>query len=104
MREVLPEINQGKRHLVSGIVTHPITRLNGDVITLRTPTGVLKYTVRGSYAVAKSDAGYVQPLMNQHTRNRVVIITCGELNHVDYDYNIIVSAYLTSSKAATSRT
>ena len=28
--------------------------------------------------------------MNEHTPNRVVIITCAELNHVDYDYNIIV--------------
>jgi hypothetical protein len=42
--------------------------------------------------------------MNEHTPNRVVIITCGELNHIDYDYNIIVSAYLTSSKASTPRT
>jgi hypothetical protein len=104
MRQVLPEIDHGDRRLISGIGTYPITRLNGDVITLRTATGVLKYTVRDAYAVAKSDAGYIQPLMNQHTRNRVVIITCGELNHVDYDYNIIVSAFLTSSKASGSRT
>jgi hypothetical protein len=104
MHQVLPEINRGDRHLISGIGTYPVTRLNGDVITLRTATGVLKYTVRGAYAVAKSDAGYVRPLVDQHTRNRVVIITCGELHHVDYDYNIIVSALLTSSKATTSPT
>lgn len=99
MHQVLPEINRGDRRLISGIGTYQVTRLNGDVITLRTASGLLKYTVRGAYAVAKSDAGYVQPLMNQHTRNRVVIITCGELNHHDYDYNIIVNAYLSSSIA-----
>ena len=104
MREVLPEISQAERRLVDGIVTYPVTRLDGDVITLRTATGVLEYTVRGAYAVAKSDAGYLRPLMNEHARNRVVIITCGELHHVDYDYNIIVNAFLTSSKATTSRT
>jgi hypothetical protein len=104
MRDVLPEIDRGTRQLISGVVTYPVKHLDGDVITLRTATGVLKYTVRGAYAVAKSDAGYVQPLMNERTRNRVVIITCGELHHVDYDYNIIVSAYLTSSRSLAPRT
>jgi hypothetical protein len=33
-----------------------------------------------------------------------VIITCGELHGVDYDYNIIVNAFLTSSQATNART
>ena len=60
---------------------------------------MLTYTVKDAYAVSKSQAGYVAPLMDQSIPNRVVIITCGELNHKDYDYNIIVDAYLTSSVA-----
>ena len=104
MRQVLPEVAHGKRSYVDGIGTYAVTHLNGDVITLRTPSGVLKYTVRNAYAVAKSEAGSISSLMDQRTRNRVVIITCGELNNTDYDYNIIVSAFLTSSRATTSRT
>jgi hypothetical protein len=99
MREVLPEVAHHKMHLISNVATYPITRLDGDVITLLTPHGLLRYTVRGAFAVAKQDAGYVRPLMAQQTKNRVVIITCGELHGVDYDYNIIVDAFLTSSKA-----
>ena len=104
MREVLPKVNAGHSRMQDGVVTYLVRHLDGDVITLRTATGVLKYTVRNAYAVAKSDAGYVRSLMAERTRNRVVIITCGELNGIDYDYNIIVSAFLTSSKATGSRT
>jgi hypothetical protein len=99
MREVLPEVAHHKMHLISNVATYPVTRLDGDVITLHTPTGLLRYTVRGAFAVAKQDAGYVHPLMAEHTKNRVVIITCGELHGIDYDYNIIINAFLTSSKA-----
>lgn len=104
MREVLPEIAHHRVHLISNVATYPVTHLDGDVITLHTPNGRLRYTVRGAFAVAKSDAGYVRPLMAQHTRNRVVIITCGELHGIDYDYNIIVNAFLISSKATQART
>lgn len=104
MREVLPKIAHHHDRLVSNVATYPITRLNGDMISLRTPSGLLRYTVRSAFAVAKSEAGYVRPLMAQHTRHRVVLITCGELNGVDYDYNIIVNAFLTSSKATPART
>jgi hypothetical protein len=104
MREVLPEISHHHVRMVSNVATYPIRHLNGNVISLRTPSGLLRYTVRGAFAVAKSEAGYVQPLMDEHTRHRVVIITCGELNGVDYDYNIVVDAYLTSSTATPART
>jgi hypothetical protein len=104
MREVLPEIAHHRFHLISNVATYRVTHLDGDVITLHTPKGTLRYTVRGAFAVAKEDAGYVRPLMAQRTRNRVVIITCGELHGVDYDYNIIVNAFLTSSQATNART
>jgi hypothetical protein len=97
MRQALPRIRRGASTPLAGIPTYPVTRLDGAVVTLRTRTGVLRYTVRDAYLVAKADAGNVGPLMAEHTRNRIVIITCGELNHVDYDYNVIVEAYLTSS-------
>lgn len=99
MRQVLPLRRQGRTTDVSGIPTYPVTKLDGYVVRLRTANGTLRYTVRDAYAVAKDQAGNVAPLMAEHTRNRVVIITCGELNAVDYDYNIIVEAYLTSSVA-----
>jgi hypothetical protein len=83
----------------NGIPTYPVTALNGDVVTLRTAPGVLRYTVRDAYAVSKEQAGLVKSLMAQSTPNRVVIITCAELGHVDYDYNVIVEAYLSSSRA-----
>ena len=85
---------------VSGVDTYPVTAMDGYTLTLRTGSGVLTYTVRDAYAVSKNQAGYVQPLMNQTIPNRVVIITCGELNHRDYDYNIIVDAYLAGSVSA----
>jgi hypothetical protein len=104
MRQVLPLRARGKTTDVSGIPTYPVTKLNGYVVTLRTPTGVLRYTVKRAYAVAKPQAGDITSLMAEQTRNRVVIITCGELDHVDYDYNIVVEAYLTSSVATSAQT
>jgi hypothetical protein len=82
---------------LSGIDTWPVTVMNGYLLTLKTPKGTLTYTVKHVYAVRKSQAGNVKSLMDESTPNRVVIITCGELNHHDYDYNIIVEAFLTSS-------
>ena len=104
MRQVLPEVARNEARLIGGAATYPVTALNGDTITLRTRTGVLRYTVRDAYAVAKAAAANVPTLMNEHTRNRVVIITCGQLRHVDYDYNVIVEAFLTSSIANRSNT
>jgi hypothetical protein len=104
MRQVLPLRKQGRTTDVSGVPTYPVTKLDGYVVRLRTASGTMRYRVRDAYAVAKEQAGNVAPLMAEHTRNRVVIITCGELNGVDYDYNIIVEAYLTSSVAVSPST
>jgi hypothetical protein len=99
MRQTLQRQAQHVTQLRSGIKTYPVSVLNGDVLTLRTRNGVLNYTVHDAYAVSKAQAGYVRSLMAQNTRHRVVLITCGERHGVDYDYNIIVEAYLTSSRA-----
>jgi hypothetical protein len=85
--------------LVSGVPTYPVTVLDGYTITLTTATGRLSYTVRSAFAVSKEQAGNVAPLMAANTPNRVVIITCGVLNGVDIDDNVIVNAYLSSSVA-----
>jgi hypothetical protein len=96
MKQVLTVKNPVK---ITGIDTWPVTAINGYTLTLTTPKGTLNYTVKDTYAVRKAQAGNVAPLMDESTPNRVVIITCGELRHHDYDYNIIVDAYLTSSTA-----
>jgi hypothetical protein len=103
-QQMLALKQHGKTRSLSNVPTYPITKLNGDVITLGTPNGQLRYTVRDAYAVAKDQAGYVKSLMAENTPNRVVIITCSELNHVDYEYNIIVEAFLTSSVASAKST
>jgi hypothetical protein len=99
MRQVLSAKARGTSKIRDGITTYRVTALDGDVISLRTANGVLRYSVRDAYGVAKEDAGSITSLMAENTAHRVVIITCGELNHVDYDYNIIVEAYLSSSRA-----
>lgn len=82
----------------NGIVTYPVTALNGDVVTLHTRTGVLRYTVRDAYAVSKAHAGLVHSVMDERVKNRVLIITCGENHGTDYHYDVIIEAYLTSAR------
>jgi hypothetical protein len=93
------EILRGPKRYVGGVATYPVRSLRGYLITLRTATGVLNYRVSDAYGVAKSQAASVAPLMNEQTKRRVVIITCAELNGVDYDFNVIVEARLSSSVA-----
>jgi hypothetical protein len=94
------EILAGRSHpkYVSGVPTYPATSLNGLLVTLWTPRGTLIYKVRDAWGVAKTQAADVAPLMNNKTKNRIVLFTCAELNGTDYEYNVIVDAYLFSSK------
>lgn len=92
------QVDEQHPEMQSGVPTYPVTALNGYEIVLRTPNGTLTYAVTRTFAVAKSRAADVDSLM-ANTPNRVVLITCGVRNGVDVDYNIIVDAYLTSSKA-----
>jgi hypothetical protein len=87
----------------SGIPVRPVTVLDGYRLTLWTGTGRLTYRVYKAFAVAKQQAGLVRELMDESVRNRVVLITCGELNGVDYDDNVVVYARLESSQAVNRR-
>ncbi len=91
------EILKVKPTTLSGIPIYPVQSLNGYIITLWTPKGTLRYKVDSAYGVSKAQAGFVKPLMDETTPNRVVIITCAELDGTDYDYNVIVNAQLVSS-------
>lgn len=84
---------------LAGVPVYPTTVLDGYQIVLTTPNGVLTYVVDSAYAVDKMQAANVAPLMDEHTPNRVVIITCGVHDSQDIDVNIIVNATLVSSKA-----
>ncbi|MDQ2796482.1 MAG: sortase, partial [Actinomycetota bacterium] len=84
-----------------GIPTYPVTVLDGYVLTLWTPKGTLQYRVRDAFGVDKLKLGNITSTMDDTVRNRIVLITCAERNHTDYDYNVVVNAYLISSKATT---
>jgi hypothetical protein len=84
---------------VDGVPIYPVRDLDNDQLTLSTKTGTLHYKVGQAFAVSKDQAALVKSLMDQQIAHRVVLITCGELGHIDYNYNIIVYAYLTSSVA-----
>jgi hypothetical protein len=89
-----------KPHLLRGIPIYPVTKLNGYKLILDTARGRLTYTVRRVYGVAKDQAGNVRRLMNESTRHRVALITCAERKGVDYDYDVIVEAFLTAAAPA----
>ena len=93
----MQEVTGQNPEMQSGVPTFPVNALNGYNIVLRTPAGTLTYTVTHVFAVSKSRAGDVKSLM-ANTPNRVVLITCGVKDEADVDYNVIVDAYLTSSK------
>jgi hypothetical protein len=95
-------LHETARHL-DGVPVFPAKSLMGSHITLRTPNGVLGYTVRNAFGVRKSELGEINSIMDQTVRNRVVVITCAELNGVDYDYNIVLDARLTSSRNTNKR-
>jgi hypothetical protein len=97
--QILRAVRAKRSTTLDGITIYPTTVLNGSTITLKTHSGVLVYTVRQVYGVAKAQAGNVRSLMNEKTPRRIVMITCAEAHGVDYDYDVIVNAYLTQSRS-----
>jgi hypothetical protein len=91
------EVLRAKTVKYDGIPVRPAPVLLGSHITLRTPAGALTYTVRKSFGVRKARLGDIKSIMDESMRNRVVLMTCAERNGVDYDYNIVLEAFLTSS-------
>jgi hypothetical protein len=75
----------------------PVRGLNGYRLVLRTHTGVLTYQVRQAYGVDKYQLGYVADWEHAAPRNRVILTTCAELDGVDYEYNVVLVAFLTAA-------
>ena len=91
------EVLHTKAVQYDGVPIYPAKTLLGTKLTLRTPAGVLTYTVRKSFGVRKIRLGDIKSIMNESMPDRVVLMTCAERNGVDYDYNIVLEAFLTSS-------
>ena len=95
---VTREILRARAQRLNGVPVYPSRVLDGYRLVLRTGTGVLTYEVRRVYAVRKALLGGISSWEDQTVRNRVVLTTCAELNGVDYDYNVVIEAYLASSR------
>jgi hypothetical protein len=91
------EILHVKPREMSGVPVYPVKRLVGYRLVLTTPNGTLTYRVRDAFGAHKTQLGLIKQVMNQQIRNRIVLITCAELHGVDYDYNVVLDAYLVSS-------
>jgi hypothetical protein len=89
-----------KARMLDGVPIYPAKSLVGARITLRTPQGTLVYAVRSAFGVDKLKLGSITRIMNEQIPKRVVVITCAELNGVDYEYNIILDARLIASRKA----
>ena len=97
---VMDHVDMNKPVTISGVPTFPASDLAGYTISLRTAHGLLTYAVHDAYAVSKDQAGFVAPLMDTKTPNRVVLITCGVHDGQDIDVNIIVDAFLVKATSA----
>jgi len=94
---VTREILHARPVKLDGVPVYPAHALDGYRIVLRTRTGVLTYDVRRVYAVRKALLGGIASWEDTTVRNRVVLTTCAELGGADYDYNVVIEAYLASS-------
>ncbi len=86
-----------------GVPVYPAPSLLGYHLTLSTPQGRLTYTVRKAYGVRKLKLGDIRTVMDDSVRNRVVLFTCAQRHGVDYNYNIVLEAFLTSSQRIATR-
>ena len=94
---VTREFLHARASQLDGVPIYPANALDGYRIVLRTRTGVLTYDVRRVYAVRKALLGGIASWEDTTVRNRVVLTTCAELGGADYDYNVVIEAYLESS-------
>jgi hypothetical protein len=92
------EILRVKSRQLSGATIYPVKGLTGYKLVLRTATGILTYRVHDSYGVPKRQLGLIKSAIDPTIPKRVVVITCAELNGTDYDYNVVLNAFLVSSK------
>jgi hypothetical protein len=94
------ELLRAQPRPVDGVTIRPIHVLDGYRMVLRTRAGTLTYAVRDSYGVRKTQLGFIKSWFAEDEPNRIVLTTCAERNGVDYDFNIVIEAYLVSSKRA----
>lgn len=94
------EILRGRPQRRDGVPVYPVHALDGYRLVLRTRTGTLTYVVRSVYGVRKLDLGAISSWLNDRVPGRVVLTTCAERGGVDYDYNVVIEAYLASSQRA----
>jgi hypothetical protein len=95
---VTREILHARPDKLDGVETYPSHALDGYRIVLHTRTGDLTYEVRRVYAVRKALLGGIASWEDATVRNRVVLTTCAELGGADYDYNVVIEAFLQSSR------
>jgi hypothetical protein len=88
---------------LDGVSVYPVKSLVGARLTLRTPKGRLTYVVRSGYGVDKGKFGLVKRTVDQHVRNRVILVTCSEGGGHDYYSNLVLDTRLVSSVSATKR-
>jgi hypothetical protein len=93
------EILRAAPQQLDGVTIYPVHALDGYRLLLRTRTGVLTYEVRRVYGVRKLDLGGISSWMDDTVRDRVLLTTCAELDGRDYDYNVVIEAYLVASRA-----
>lgn len=95
---VTREILHARPARLDGVPIYPAHALDGYRIVLHTRTGVLTYDVRRVYAVRKALLGGIASWEDASVRNRIVLTTCAELGGADYDYNVVIEAFLHSSR------
>ncbi|MFN2561557.1 MAG: hypothetical protein ABR571_09725 [Jatrophihabitans sp.] len=81
----------------NGVPVYPVHALDGYRLVLRTRTGTLIYRVRDVYGVRKNQLGFIRSWLDPTRPGRVVLTTCAERGGVDYDYNVVIEAYLAAS-------
>jgi hypothetical protein len=91
------EILQVRPRMLNRVPVYPVHALDGYRLVLRSRTGTLTYRVRSAYGVRKVQLGFIKSWLNPRVPGRVVLTTCAERNGVDYDYNVVIEAYLTAS-------
>jgi hypothetical protein len=84
----------------NGVPVYPVRGLDGYRLVLRTSSGTLTYLVRNAYGVRKHQLGFITSWLDPTRPGRVVLTTCAERGGVDYDYNVVIEAYLESSAAS----
>jgi hypothetical protein len=97
------ELLQARPVTRNGVPIYPVHALDGYRLVLRTRAGTLTYRVRNVYGVRKNQLGFIRSWLDPTRPGRVLLTTCAERGGVDYDYNVVIEAYLASSSRPAQR-